>query len=133
MADESTDQEQKDAAIKNLLVKVNAARDVVFENTVRGNEVFSPEMAERVKSILNDGPRPLSPCPWCPTDQEIILVPQVACTNLKDKDEFQVWCKGCWAHGPSRPTVKAAVQDWNRVADVWDDNGRLSCTRPGCL
>ena len=44
-----------DAAIKDLVDRVNESNDEVFANTVRGNEVFSPEMAEKVKPMLSDG------------------------------------------------------------------------------
>lgn len=43
-----------DAAIKDLVDRVNESNDEVFANTVRGNEVFSPEMAEKVKPMLRD-------------------------------------------------------------------------------
>lgn len=39
---------------QDLVERVNAANDEIFENTVRGNEVLSPEMAEKVKLMLDE-------------------------------------------------------------------------------
>lgn len=44
----------------DLAARVDAVQDEILENTVRGNEVFSPEMAEKVKPMLEEAPPPLS-------------------------------------------------------------------------
>lgn len=62
-------------------------------------------------------------CPYCK-----IHVPgsvQMACTNLEDSCEFQIWCNGCWAHGPSCSTLQGAIDGWNSVADRSEDGNLL--------
>lgn len=54
----------------------------------------------------------LTKCPYCPTGGNVSL----ACTDLENESEYQVWCRACWAHGPTRVTVEAAVMDWNEVS-----------------
>ncbi len=39
-------------------------------------------------------------CPYCPGGGDTSM----SCTRMEDMDEFQVWCRDCWAHGPSRKT-----------------------------
>ncbi|KKN81542.1 hypothetical protein LCGC14_0318010 [marine sediment metagenome] len=51
-------------------------------------------------------------CPHCPGGGDI----SVACTNLEGKNEYQVWCRDCWAHGPSRKTKEGAIESWNETA-----------------
>lgn len=54
----------------------------------------------------------LPPCPYCPTGGDVLL----ACTDLENEKEYQVWCRECWAHGSSRETADAAVKAWNEVS-----------------
>ncbi|KKN96760.1 hypothetical protein LCGC14_0164040 [marine sediment metagenome] len=71
---------------------------------------------EKIKEALASRP---TNCPYCK-----ISVPgsvQMACTNLEDDCEFQIWCSGCWAHGPTCSTLQSALDGWNRVADASDD------------
>lgn len=54
----------------------------------------------------------IEPCLWCPEGGDV----SVACTDMENRDEFQVWCRQCWAHGPSRKTRFEAVSSWNEAA-----------------
>lgn len=66
--------------------------------------------------------RKIEQCPWCelgPLDQidaDVDGNVSLACTDLKCRDEYQVWCRKCWAHGPSRKTEDEAIESWNEVA-----------------
>lgn len=40
----------------------------------------------------------------------------MACTDLGNEDEYQAWCRACWAHGPLRSTEARAAEDWNEVS-----------------
>ena len=51
-------------------------------------------------------------CPYCPGGGDTSM----SCTRMEDMDEFQVWCRDCWAHGPSRKTEEGATESWNETA-----------------
>lgn len=69
-------------------------------------------------------------CPYCPSGEGNV---HVACIDLDQDDQFQVWCETCWAHGPSRDTIVEAVEAWDRVAGFVargeDDVGPNACFR----
>lgn len=54
----------------------------------------------------------IAPCPYCPDGGTV----QMACTDLENEKEFQVWCCECWAHGPSMATEMWATLAWNAVS-----------------
>ncbi len=54
----------------------------------------------------------LARCPYCPAGGDVSM----ACTDLSNEDEYQAWCRTCWAHGPSKSTEAHAAEAWNEVS-----------------
>ncbi len=54
----------------------------------------------------------IAPCPYCPDGGNATM----ACTDLENKNEYQVWCRECWAHGPHMATERFATLAWNVVS-----------------
>lgn len=61
---------------------------------------------------ISEAPAP-ERCPWCSASGGNL---SLACTDLQNEVEYQVWCRTCWAHGPSRGTAEVAVEEWNAMS-----------------